>query len=99
MPSRFDRHAISPFDPLSRNRRAHLARVAILGGILVLTAGFFRLQVVQYDEHVARSTNNQVRAIPLAAPRGFMYDRDGQIIAENLPEIGRASCRERGERT
>ncbi len=85
MPSRFDRHAISPFDPLSRNRRARLARVAILGGLLVLIAGFFRLQVVQYAEHEARSTSNQVRAIPLAAPRGFMYDRDGQIIAENLP--------------
>ena len=85
MPSRFDRHAISPFDPLSRNRRARLARVTILGGLLVLIAGFFRLQVLQYAEHEARSTSNQVRAIPLAAPRGFMYDRDGQIIAENLP--------------
>jgi penicillin-binding protein 2 len=85
MPSRFDRHAVSPFDPLSRNRRARLARVAILGGLVVLIGGFFRLQVLRYDELQAQSTSNQVRAIPLAAPRGFMYDRDGQIIAENLP--------------
>lgn len=85
MPSRFDRHAASPFDPLSRNRRARLARVAILGGLVVLIGGFFRLQVLRYDELQAQSTSNQVRAIPLAAPRGFMYDRDGQIIAENLP--------------
>ncbi len=85
MPPRFDRHAVSPFDPLRRNRRAHLARLTILGGLLVLVAGFFRLQVLRYAELQAQSTNNQVRAIPLAAPRGFMYDRDGQIIAENLP--------------
>jgi penicillin-binding protein 2 len=85
MPSRFDRHAVSPFDPLSRNRRAHLARLTIFGGLLVLTAGFFRLQVLRHAELQAQSTSNQVRAIPLAAPRGFMYDRDGQIIAENLP--------------
>jgi penicillin-binding protein 2 len=81
----FDRRALSPFDPLSRNRRAHLARLAILVGLVVLTGGFFRLQVVQYAAHQAQSTSNQVRSIPLAAPRGFMYDRDGEIIAENLP--------------
>jgi cell division protein FtsI/penicillin-binding protein 2 len=81
----FDRRALSPFDPLSRNRRAHLARLTILVGLVVLTGGFFRLQVVQYAAHEAQSTSNQVRSIPLAAPRGFMFDRDGEIIAENLP--------------
>jgi len=80
-----DRRALSPFDPLSRNRRAHLARLTILAALVILLAGFFRLQVVQYAAHVARSTRNQVREIPLAAPRGFMYDREGDIIAENLP--------------
>ncbi|HUF88790.1 MAG TPA: penicillin-binding protein 2 [Gemmatimonadota bacterium] len=81
----FDRRALSPFDPPSRNRRAQLARVTIVAGLAVLVAGFFRLQVVHHAAHVARSTSNQVRSIPLAAPRGFMYDRDGEIIAENLP--------------
>jgi penicillin-binding protein 2 len=81
----FDRRALSPFDPLSRNHRAHLARLAIVLALVVLTGGFFRLQVLQYAVHVAQSTSNQVRSIPLAAPRGFMYDRDGEIIAENLP--------------
>ena len=81
----FDRRTLSPFDPLSRNRRAHLARLTIVLALLVLTAGFFRLQVLQYATHVAQSTSNQVQSIPLAAPRGFMYDREGEIIAENLP--------------
>lgn len=85
MPSRFDRHAVSPFDPPSRNRRAHLARLTIFGGLVILLGGFFRLQVLRYAELQAQSTSNQVRVIPLAAPRGFMYDRDGQVIAENLP--------------
>jgi penicillin-binding protein 2 len=81
----FDRRTLAPFDPLSRNRRAHLARLAIGIVLGVLLAGFFRLQVVQHDQHLAQSNSNQVRSIPLAAPRGFMYDRNGQIIAENLP--------------
>jgi penicillin-binding protein 2 len=81
----FDRRVLSPFDPLSRNRRAHIARLTIALGLLSLIAGFFRLQVLQYATHVAQSTSNQVQSIPLAAPRGFMYDREGEIIAENLP--------------
>jgi penicillin-binding protein 2 len=81
----FDRRVLSPFDPFSRNRRAHVARLAIALGLLVLIGGFFRLQVMQYTTQLARSTSNQVQSIPLAAPRGFMYDREGEIIAENLP--------------
>jgi penicillin-binding protein 2 len=81
----FDRRTLSPFDPLSRNRRARLARLIIVLTLGILIAGFFRLQVLEYDAHIAQSTSNQVHSIPLAAPRGFMYDRDGEIIAENLP--------------
>ena len=81
----FDRRAPYPFDPLSRNRRAHVARLTIVLTLGILLAGFFRLQVLQHAAHVARSNSNQVRNIPLAAPRGFMFDRDGEIIAENLP--------------
>ena len=37
MPSPFDRHAISPFDPLSRNHRARLARYGSAGGFNTLS--------------------------------------------------------------
>ncbi len=73
------------FDPVSRNSRARAARWCLLGVLGFLCAAFFRLQIVEHAEHVALSTHNQVRTIPLAAPRGIIYDRDGDIIAENLP--------------
>lgn len=73
------------FDPVSRNRRGRVARVC-LGALLgLLAVTFFRIQILEYDVHAARSTHNQVRTIPLPAPRGFLYDRDGEVIAENLP--------------
>lgn len=73
------------FDPVSRNRRGRVARVC-LGGLLGLLAlAFFRIQILEHDVHAARSTRNQVRTIPLPAPRGVLSDRNGQVIAENLP--------------
>lgn len=77
--------ATAPFDPVGRNRRAGLARVCLVGGLGLLVLTFFRLQILQHDVHVERSTHNQVRTIPLAAPRGVVLDRDGEVIAENLP--------------
>lgn len=73
------------FDPVSRNRRSRFARAVLALGFGALLVSFFRLQVLEHDVHVAQATRNQVRTIPLAAPRGFMYDRNGAVIAENLP--------------
>ncbi len=75
----------APFDPENRNQRGLLARAALLAVFGILLATFFRLQVVEHASHVERATNNQVRTIPLPAPRGFVYDRDGEVIAENVP--------------
>ncbi|MDX1622455.1 MAG: penicillin-binding protein 2 [Gemmatimonadota bacterium] len=74
-----------PFDPISRNRRARLARLCLFAGFGVLLAVFFHLQILEHDVHAEQATNNRVRTIPLPAPRGILYDRDGEVIAENLP--------------
>jgi penicillin-binding protein 2 len=74
-----------PFDPISRNQRARMARASLLVAFVILAGAFFRLQVLQHAKFFARSTSNQVRTVPLPAPRGFIYDRDGEIIAENVP--------------
>lgn len=77
-------------------------RVAIVSGIVMVMFGviFFRLwylQVLSSEQYVAQATANQVREIPIAAPRGEILDREGktlvgstvanavQIAPENLP--------------
>lgn len=74
-----------PFDPVSRHQRAQLARFGLIAVLGLIATVFFRLQILEHDVHVERSTENQVRTIPLPAPRGVVYDRDGEVIAENLP--------------
>jgi penicillin-binding protein 2 len=51
----------------------------------VLLGAFFRTQVVQNDRYTMQSEENRLREVPLPAPRGTIYDRNGQIIAENVP--------------
>jgi penicillin-binding protein 2 len=46
---------------------------------------FFNAQVLQHDRYKLQSQENRLRALPLPAPRGIIYDRSGNIIAENLP--------------
>ncbi|HXY31833.1 MAG TPA: penicillin-binding protein 2 [Gemmatimonadaceae bacterium] len=70
------------------NEIARRARQAtwILGGVfLVLVGAFFRTQVVQNRVYTLQSEENRLREVPLPAPRGIIYDRHNQVIAENVP--------------
>lgn len=51
----------------------------------LLTLQFFRVQVVDNDRYRLRAQDNRLREVTLAAPRGFILDRSGQVIAENAP--------------
>src|ERR671926_364717 len=73
------------FHPNDVARRAPAASLATTAVILLLLAAFFRTQVLQNAQYVLQSEENRLREVPLPAPRGIIYDRRGQVIAENLP--------------
>jgi penicillin-binding protein 2 len=58
---------------------------ALVLGFLFLIGAFFKTQVIQNRQYVMQSEENRLRPIPLPAPRGIIYDRHGEVIAENLP--------------
>ncbi len=49
----------------------------------ILSLGLFYTQVVRYDFYKTLSERNRIRVVPLEAPRGRIYDRDGQILVTN----------------
>jgi penicillin-binding protein 2 len=57
--------------------------VLLLSGLLV--ARLVQLQVVDYERFAELSQGNRFRIEPLPPNRGLIYDRNGLVIAENLP--------------
>jgi penicillin-binding protein 2 len=73
------------FHPNDIARRTQLSSMVLAIGFVALLGAFFRTQVLSHQTYATQSEENRLRAIPLPAPRGIIYDRHGQIIAENLP--------------
>ncbi len=68
-----------------RVRRSRGARAFVLLTILLLSAALTRLQVLQGAERASEARTNRMRPLAVPAPRGTIYDRHGQVIAENVP--------------
>jgi penicillin-binding protein 2 len=56
----------------------------IAGGVLVLLlVRFWYLQILHGGEWKAIAHHNQIRRIPLLAPRGKVFDRHGRVLLDN----------------
>lgn len=64
------------------------ALMLLIAGGLLLTVLLIRLlflQVVWHDHFTTLSEDNRVKLLPLPPNRGLIYDRNGILLAENLP--------------
>ena len=52
---------------------------------LLLLFNLYRLQVVHHDDYQTRSNDNRIKVVPVAPPRGLIFDRNGILLAENRP--------------
>ena len=59
----------------------------ILAVFLVLAYGLWSLQIRKSDEYAVRSEQNRIRQVPILAPRGKLYDREGRLIVDNYPSF------------
>jgi len=73
------------FQPYQLALRGSIARRVIAGLFVLLGLAFFRLQVLEHDQFQLKSETNRLRPLQLPAPRGLILDRDGAVIAENVP--------------
>lgn len=65
-------------------------RVLVAGALILLLCAalvgrLVWLQIYQHDYYTELSQGNRVRNEPIPASRGIIYDRSGQILAENRP--------------
>ena len=71
------------FHPNEVIRRGRAASVIVCGVLVFLLSAFFRTQVLKNKQLLLQSEENRLRQIPLPAPRGLIYDRNGKLIADN----------------
>ena len=67
----------------ARRRRSQWARVTLLVAILTLAWGLVRMQLFAGEQYALVAKENRLRPLVERAPRGTIYDRHGQVIAEN----------------
>ncbi|MGB5622597.1 MAG: penicillin-binding protein 2, partial [Gammaproteobacteria bacterium] len=73
-----------------REQRLFLARVLASGAVVIGLTLFVMvrlvdLQVLRFEHFSELSRGNRVRIEPLPPTRGLIYDRNGIVLAENLP--------------
>ncbi len=76
---------MSAFHPHLLDRRLGLARGVVWSVVGILMLSFFRVQILGHGKYQLQSETNRLRPIPLPAPRGVIYDRNGRVLAENVP--------------
>jgi len=59
--------------------------VIVLIAITIIFSRFFYLQVVQHKALLTSSEKNRIKTTALTPARGFIYDRNGKLLVENLP--------------
>lgn len=82
--------ADSPLKDHAAERRLFLLRtvlagliMALLTGVLITRLGY--LQIDQHEYYTTRSDDNRMRVQVVPPVRGLIYDRNGVVLADNLP--------------
>jgi penicillin-binding protein 2 len=75
------------FEDSSQNLRVRLriiqALVVVLLGLLAIR--LYVLQVVRGEHYAGIAENQRRRRLPIPAPRGVIFDREGKVLVDSLP--------------
>ena len=67
--------------------KLHSAQYIVALILAILITGLWRLQVLGADNFRALADANRIRKVPILAPRGRIFDRDGRLLVDNYPSV------------
>ncbi len=76
---------MSTLHPHLLDRRLRVVRTFVWVVLGVLVVAFFRTQILGHGKYQLQSESNRLRPVPLPAPRGIIFDRNGKVLADNIP--------------
>ncbi len=70
-----------------QNLGARMITINIVVFVLLALLGvrLYYLQIVHGDDYLKRAENQRVRLIPIPAPRGAIFDRNGKLLVDSRP--------------
>ena len=77
------------------NKRLIACAALVLAISCALVGRMYFLQVTEFDYNSTVSENNRVHGLPIPPERGFIYDRNGVLLADNQPSFNMTLTRER----
>lgn len=77
-------------------RRRFLVASALMVAMLgVIVGRYFFLQVIKHETYKTQSDRNRIQLQPIAPKRGLIFDRNGVLLAENIPSYSLVLIKER----
>jgi penicillin-binding protein 2 len=75
------------FEDSSQNLRARLRFVQVLAIVMLglLSVRLYILQVVRGERYAEIAENQRRRRLPIPAPRGMIFDREGRVLVDSRP--------------
>ena len=67
------------------SRRIWLLGISLLTLILILALRLAYLQIFRHERYITLAQKNQLAIVPITPSRGLIYDRNGILLAENIP--------------
>ena len=72
-------------------------RYVVVLVLAILAAGMWKLQILGVTNYRLLADANRVRKIPVVAPRGKIFDREGRILVDNYPSVSCYLLREQAK--
>ncbi|MCX7671525.1 MAG: hypothetical protein N2439_15820, partial [Anaerolineae bacterium] len=75
----------------SNTDRAEIRLLLLRGVVVILVLAMigrlWQIQMIEGETYRIRADRNRFREVDVPAPRGVIYDRNGQILARNRPSF------------
>jgi penicillin-binding protein 2 len=67
--------------------KLHAVQYLVALILAILLVGLWRLQVLNSDNFRSLAEANRIRKVPILAPRGKLFDREGRLLVDNYPSV------------
>jgi penicillin-binding protein 2 len=85
---------LMPDDRRSLTTRLSVVQYLVAAAFAALAVGFWVYQIAEGQKFKEIAENNRLRKLPLPAPRGVLFDRNGKVLVENQNTMNIALVRE-----